>query len=218
MVEELFNPLVVIEDAEAGRYAVYAGVFDIDADLVSSLLVATTYPFDPQNFIVTITAPDVPVTTTVTGTTEMSVSLGTAVQTSTLQLSAESLPHTATVDAGGEVNVFEADLGNSLCTGWTSDEPALAFNLSADDENDETLVIFFEGTLDTTLIVRDPNGDYLCADDSAADTNWNPWMDIDFVPGEYAVWVGTYNQGDASTGTLTVTNDTSAVPAMLEKR
>lgn len=211
VVDELFNPLVLIDDAKAGRYAVYAGVFDIDAAPVRSLLIATTHAYDPQNFSVVINAPEPTSTPVVTGTLEPSPN-------PTLTLSPAEMPYTQEATAGGRVNLFEQNLGNPLCTGWTSAEPALSFVLSGDAESEGALVVFYEGSLDTTLIVSDPSGRYHCADDSAEDTNWNPRLSMDYTPGNYSVWVGTYNQGESSSGALTVTNDSTAVPVMLEKR
>ncbi len=60
-----------------------------------------------------------------------------------------------------------------------------------------------EADSDTTLLVQDPNGNWLCDDDTAE--NLNPGLRIvDPAAGRYAVWAGRFSRGPAVPATIYV--------------
>jgi len=55
--------------------------------------------------------------------------------------------------------------------------------------------IFVRSGVDTTLVVRDPSGQVFCNDDGGQ--GLNPMVQNTYwMPGNYEIWVGTYNAGD----------------------
>lgn len=56
---------------------------------------------------------------------------------------------------------------------------------------------------DATLIINDPNGGWLCNDDSPS--SLNPGMTINSPQaGRYDVWVSSYSQGELISGKLSI--------------
>ena len=78
--------------------------------------------------------------------------------------------------------------------------------------NDSSLTIFFRANAggDTTLLVRLPDGRWICNDDSPSWANdahrldsLDPLLDLDTPPeGQYDIWVGSYERGKFISGTL----------------
>lgn len=106
---------------------------------------------------------------------------------------------TASIAAGGNINA--AVLGGN-CRGYIASAPDFVVNF-------ETLAgilpLSFTNTSngDTTLVIYDPAGTWLCDDDSAG--NLNPRVTVRRpVTGRYAVWVGTYSQTGLIPSTLRV--------------
>lgn len=112
-------------------------------------------------------------------------------------------PYEVAVISGGGVDVDEFDLGDG-CTGWATNAPDFRLFWSGDPSR---LRIFFvpdEPGEDTTLIINDPAGNWLCEDDYSG---WNPLVEIDEAdPGQYDVWVGSFgSSGRLIPGTLYIT-------------
>jgi hypothetical protein len=64
------------------------------------------------------------------------------------------------------------------------------------------LIFSVQSPADTTLVVNDPNGNWLCNDDT---DGLNPEVRIDGpIAGRYDVWVGTYNTGALEPATLQI--------------
>lgn len=105
-----------------------------------------------------------------------------------LNLSAGFMPDPQVIhlDAGG---YFDARSLGSDCVGYINpDAPdaTLTFNRPR-----QPLNIYAIAEADTTLVVRAPNGDWLCNDDSYG---YNPLVEISKpAPGRYAIWVGLYS-------------------------
>jgi hypothetical protein len=107
--------------------------------------------------------------------------------------------------AGGTVDVASLGLRGG-CLGYTriaphyrvdwTIQPAYEFNIgfTASETGD-----------DATLIVRDPEGNWYCDDDSG--DGFNPRIELSGTSGEYNIWVGGYRAGESVPGTLYVTND-----------
>jgi hypothetical protein len=92
--------------------------------------------------------------------------------------------------AGGQVQV-PGTLGTG-CLGWVPAAPSVALRLTA---LVPVLAISAQASLDTTLVVRLPDGTYSCNDDYLGT---NPVAVVGGAPaGTYTVWIGTYQQQTA---------------------
>ena len=104
--------------------------------------------------------------------------------------------------AGGSVDV--SYLGGS-CVGYASPAPDLRLNWSGTSRE---LRIFFESATaggDATLIVNNPAGDWFCVDDANSNT-LNPMVVLRLPrPGQYDIWVGTYEPNIGLDGRLSIT-------------
>lgn len=180
--------------------------------------------------IVTLTATPVPVGPTATPTATSIVTLTptftpTATQTTepapvatlnfslppnfgSVSLTSGFVPDPATVSitSGGGVNV--SYLGGG-CTGFATSSPDYSINYTSGAF--PTLRIYFVGATDATLIVNTPGGSYMCNDDSFS--TFNPTLDFNSpASGRYDVWVGSFNEGGGTAGTLFITENTGNHP------
>jgi hypothetical protein len=113
----------------------------------------------------------------------------------------------------GSLPAFDIDLGNPECTGFIDGVPTFGFTYAG--EADTTLRLFFEGDHDSTLLLRAPDGTFICSDDFAGAENLNPLIDFAAGAGQYLLFVGTFEPGASLSGTLTITEDLSIEPAAL---
>jgi hypothetical protein len=68
--------------------------------------------------------------------------------------------------------------------------------------------------VDTTLVVRLPDGTYVCNDDA---DGFNPVVELPGAgPGQYNVYVGTYSQGNSGTYQLGITTNPGVMPSQLQ--
>jgi hypothetical protein len=103
-------------------------------------------------------------------------------------------PYSVNVVAGGPINARQA-LGNA-CPGFIADAPDFDLHWGSGNSG-LPLVISVNSSVDTTLVVRTPGGQWLCEDDGGFNA-MNPGMRIDNPrPGLYDIWVGTYAGGTA---------------------
>jgi len=103
-------------------------------------------------------------------------------------------PYNVNVVAGGPID-SRAALG-AACPGFIANNPDFDLYWSAGN-NGLPLVISANSSTDTTLVVRTPNGQWLCEDDGGHN-GMNPGLRIDnAASGLYDIWVGTYSQGNA---------------------
>ena len=103
------------------------------------------------------------------------------------------------VPGGGEIDARTRNLGDD-CTGAITVQPT--FRFTALTPFDELHFIFIADavTADASLVIRDPNGDYHCNDDSYGVRN--PTVEIDAAPaGDYNVWVGARPIASSATST-----------------
>jgi len=110
-------------------------------------------------------------------------------------------PYTTDILAGGDNRIHR--LGPE-CIGYAATAPDFKLDWSG---SAELLFIYFmadEINDDTTLIVRDPSGNWLCNDDAYGNINsLNPRVDItNPAAGVYHIWVGTYSESDLINGKL----------------
>lgn len=101
-------------------------------------------------------------------------------------------PHTVLMTAGGPIDATNQAQGLPAgCRGFVTDAPDYKLNYTPEGYS---LYISALSEGDTTLIINDPNGNWLC-DDDAGDGN-NPLITIAGpIAGRYDIWVGTYGGG-----------------------
>ena len=91
------------------------------------------------------------------------------------------------------------------CLGWASQAPDFEVNYTA--ASSSLRFYFVADTVgdDTTLIISDPTGNWVCGDDSYGTRN--PTVDFTGTApdGVYDIWIGSYSAGAGVTGTFYVT-------------
>lgn len=118
--------------------------------------------------------------------------------------------------ATGELPAVELQTGDTLCGGLVNVMPDYAFDWSGDAKS---LNLVVEANVDTTLLVRAPDGSFLCADDADGSNNLNPLLAIAKPStGRYLVWVGRVDPSKPVTGKLTLTEAAGAKPKALKKQ
>lgn len=110
-------------------------------------------------------------------------------------------PHTVNLQAGGELNAPDYNLGPG-CLGSIAAAPDYRVNYTAGTTF--PLAFAASSSADTTLIVNAPDGSWHCNDDYVG---LNPQVTFNNpLSGQYDVWVGTYWSGDGyPNATLSVT-------------
>jgi len=131
-------------------------------------------------------------------------------------LQAGSKPVVKSFTATGVLPAVELQTGDTLCGGLVTVAPVYAFDWTGASK---PLTLFGEATGDTTLLVRTPDGGFLCADDADGANNLNPLLTISAPDaGRYLVWVGRVDPSQPVTGTLTLTEAAGAKPKALPKQ
>lgn len=114
-------------------------------------------------------------------------------------------PHTIDLTSGGPIDV--AYLNEQQCAGFASIAPSYRVQWTGETA---ALRIFFVAAdsapdRDTTLLVNNPGGVWTCNDD-AGEGSGDPLVVFENpAPGRYEIWVGNYNAGQTTSGTLYVT-------------
>jgi hypothetical protein len=100
-------------------------------------------------------------------------------------------PHVVEVNAGGTTR---NPLTGPGCTGYlTASAPDLKLNYTAGSLN---LYLSASASEDLSMVVRTPDGRFLCDDDSGE--GLDPLIQIDSpVSGEYSIWIATYEETNA---------------------
>ena len=108
-------------------------------------------------------------------------------------------PFFVSVNGGGDLDASELD---PACTGFVNPDPIVAANWAGEAD---LLRLFFYSDHDPTLVVQLPDGSYACNDD-ANRLLLDPVVRIDDPqPGEYRIWVGSFNAGQLIPGVLVIT-------------
>lgn len=209
----VLDPYLTIDQPATGRYAIYMGSF-ANRTTTAGFLVVTSQEFSPATLDLAQLFPRQANPGAVGEPKSMAVLDLDAplAATASISLTQLSRPVQAAVVAGGELGAYEINLGNDLCTGFISAAPTYRFDWEGDAEQ---LALFFEGDADTTLVVRDPAGGFLCNDDVDGANNLNPYLLLTPIPGQYNVWVGSFAPMAAVTGTVTLTTATDLLPTPL---
>jgi hypothetical protein len=193
------NPGLMIDEATAGRYAIWVGTFASGARTEAAgqarlFLSETDGPVAEEYFDDYEDYDD--------GTYEggEAISLFAPPAHGTLELRPGFGSETVPVRAGGADAVSVSGFG---CAGFIANgEPDLNVLYAG---GGETLAFYVDAEDDTTLLVNLPDGSWRCSDD-APDMGRNPAIAVEAPEGGlYNVWVGTYTQdGSGPAATLTV--------------
>ena len=106
-------------------------------------------------------------------------------------------PHTVRIQAGGAIAA--SGLG-SACTGYVADAADYAVQYTS---GSLPLYISADAMADTTLVVRAPNGQVYCDDDSGEGNNPRVLFQTP-MSGLYQIWVGTYSSGALQAAELNI--------------
>ncbi len=175
-----FDPGVEITDPQSGRYDVWLGTFGAGVGYPEATLSVSEIGFSGEN--------------------PYRIALDPGAEAATrLRLSAgfRDDPRTLTVSAGGRAEIAATE---GFCAGYADPEPDVALDYEA---GGYPLYIAARSQGDTTLIVRTPDGGYVCDDDGAGDLN--PGVAFrEPQSGEYLIWTGTYSDGDRQPAELLI--------------
>jgi hypothetical protein len=104
------------------------------------------------------------------------------------------------------------DFGGATCAGTINLIPSYRFTYVGEAQ---PLFLFFNGENDASLIVRLPDGSFVCSGD-ADEGNLNPALLLeDAQEGDYTVWLGSTGPSDFALGVLVITEDPAEIPAIL---
>jgi hypothetical protein len=217
----VLDPTVEINKPAQGRYNVWVGsaaakdlvpgflVFTARADMDASKLALGSLVKRPA-------APElIPVRDRLVNAAKRDEEAVAAVKSAAV-LKAGGQAVTKDFTASGELPAVELQTGDTLCGGLVNVTPDYAFDWSGDAKS---LSLLVESNGDTTLLVRAPDGSFLCADDADGSRNLNPLLAITKpAAGRYLVWVGRVDPSKPVTGTLTLTEAADAKPKALKKQ
>ena len=124
-------------------------------------------------------------------------------------------PWIETVLAGGSINAATIEGGDG-CLGNIAAVPDV--NIEWLEPGTSPIRVFFVSDDDTTLVIRDPEGNFFCNDDSglAVDRPLDPVIQLDEpIVGTYNIWVGTYLQDELADGYLMITEFADTFPGQI---
>jgi hypothetical protein len=217
----LRDPTVTLTNPAQGRYNVWLGSA-VARDLIPGFLVfsgkgdMSAGGLALQNLVKRPAQPEVlPLSNRLTSAATRVAEAAASVKTAE-NLTPGGGPLTAQVTATGNLPAPEVATGDSLCGGLITVAPNYAFEWSGQAK---ALGVMFEGNGDATVIVRRPDGRFVCADDADGNANLNPLVILAGpTAGRYLVWVGRVDPAKPLTGKLTVASSADLKPAILKKR
>ena len=217
----LLDPTVTLMKPGAGRYDIWVGS-SLARDLIPGFLVFTGHgdvgagKLALQELVKRPAVAEVlPQRDRLTSAAER-VKEALAAVKSAEKLAPGGGPLTAQVTAEGNLPTPELATSDTLCGGLISVAPNYAFEWSGQAK---AAGVMFEGDGDATLIVRMPDGKFVCADDADGNANLNPLVILARpAAGRYLVWVGRTNPDKPVTGKLTVASTADLAPAVLKQK
>jgi len=136
---------------------------------------------------------------------------GTVANFGVHQLSTGFMPDPYTVDvvSGGGIDASTSNAGAG-CAGWVTGQPDVIVHF--EEMYGFLRFAFRPGTdgEDATLVINDGQGNWHCNDDASG---LNPVVDLaNAPPGQYDIWIGSYNSEDRISGQLLVTEVGDEMP------
>jgi len=109
-------------------------------------------------------------------------------------------PHAQRVVSGGNLSVSSMGFGGS-CRGHVTAQPDYIMMLT---NVSQFLRVYVQSGADTTLLINASDGSWHCNDDSYG--GLNPTVDFSMAqPGQYDIWVGSYQAGVQAQGIINIT-------------
>jgi hypothetical protein len=180
------NPLVSWEDPRNGRYQIWVGRFAVEGETAPAMLHISEIGGPQQQ--AAAGGPD--------------FTLDPAYGSIDLASGFMPDPHTQAIAAGGSIDAATA-ISTPGCLGWIAQAPDYRVNWTA-GSGSLPLIFSVTSAADTTLVINDAQGNWLC-DDDGGNEGLNPAITIQSpASGQYDIWVGTYAQGDLQDSTLHV--------------
>lgn len=114
-------------------------------------------------------------------------------------------PYTKTINEGGTIDAAKLSLGSaSGCKGFVTRSPTFSLNWIGPSLLLRIFSVAQSGA-DTSLIIRDPAGNWYCNDDSGYGGS-DPVIDLaNAATGHYDIWLGGMTSGDNVSATLYIT-------------
>jgi hypothetical protein len=167
------NPVVTFDTPASGTYDIWVGTFG-DATAPATLYISELAAADPNGGPGPVTTGPNPNLPANFGEVNLTAGFPAIVQE---------------IAAGGGVSAFDIPTGE--CRGYIAEAPDLALNFT-NIAGLLPLTFAVESMADTTLVIMDPAGNYLCNDDT---NGANPLVEV-LAPqaGRYLIWVGTYSE------------------------
>lgn len=179
------NPVISWDNPRSGRYQIWVGRFGTGETVPANLYISEIS--GPANSV-PANAPDF----------TLAPNYGEVALTSGFTPD----PHQVAVQAGGNYNAYQIP----NCVGWISSAPDYRVSFTAGDNN-LPLIFSVQSDSDTTLVVNDASGNWVCNDDT---NGLNPAVTFSApTSGQYDVWVGTFSEGSTQPSTLSVSELTS---------
>lgn len=171
------NAAVRFDTPASGRYQIWVGRFGSQGETSAAFLnISEIYPSPSTPTETTGEVPDF----------SLDPTFGAADLTSGFQPD----PHTVSIAAGGTLNA--ASIGVAGCVGSIASAPDYRVNWTA-GSGALPLIFSVASETDTTLVINDAEGNWVCDDDSG-NAGMNPMIRFDQpAAGQYDVWVGTYS-------------------------
>ena len=183
------NPLATVTEPRRGRYQIWVGRFGTQSELSPAVL-----------HISEIAA----ATEEASGGTP-DFSLDPAYGAIELTAGFTPDPHAQEIAAGGNL---QASVVGENCAGWIAQAPDYRVTWTA-GSGQLPLVFSVNSEADTTLVINDAQGNWVCDDDSG-NGPLNPSISFQNAPsGQYDVWVGTYAEGELQPSVLQVSEVSS---------
>lgn len=216
----VLDPTIAITQPVKGPYNVWVGSIN-PKDLVPGFLVFTTHDNVTAGTLALASLVKRPAAPAVLPHRErltnaaQRIAAVTAKLTAVEALAAGGKDVTKNFTASGSLPAPELQTGDTLCGGLVNETPDYAFDWSGATD---ALNLLVEANADTTLLVRAPDGSYLCADDTDGPRNLNPLLTIrEPADGQYLVWIGRVDPAKAVTGKLLLTEAAGVKPKVLAK-
>jgi len=179
------NPLVSWQQPASGRYQIWVGRFGVQGETTPATLHISEVG-GPEMQGTSGQGPD--------------FTLEPAYGAIDLRSGFTPDPHTQAIEAGGAIDA--STLGDS-CVGWIAQAPDYRVNWTA-GSGSLPLVFSVQAEADTTLVINDAEGNWVC-DDDGGNNGLNPAITFASpVSGQYDIWVGTFAQGSLEPSTLNV--------------
>jgi hypothetical protein len=184
------NPVVNWSDPMSGRYQIWVGRFGVEGETSAATLHISEIGGPSQS--ASAGGPD--------------YTLDPAYGTIALAAGFQPDPHTQAIAAGGSIDA--SSLGQPGCLGFIAQAPDYRVNWTA-GSGALPLIFSVAADADTTLVINDAQGNWVCDDDSG-DHGFNPSIRFEnAASGQYDIWVGTYAQGGLQDSTLHVSELTT---------